>query len=146
MIFIVKHFGMKKIRCFLVVSLISIIAIILTDFTYQFKDILTDARSGSYAGPLLLQFLIVIKYLTLLLVLKPVSININQLSLGFITSDLLIVVLSLGSQNIFMLPLHIMVIQVLVVMIGAWMESGSGLGLIAQKVSFLKSKSITEVI
>ena len=137
---------MKKVSFFLAVSLISIIAIILTDFTYQFKDFLIDAPAGSFTGPLLLQFLIVIKYLTILLVLKPVSININQLSLGFITSDLLIVVLSLISQNVFTLPIHIMIIQVLVVMISAWVESGSGLGLITQKISFLKSKSITEVI
>jgi hypothetical protein len=135
---------MEKVRCFLVVSLISIIAIILTDFTYQFKDALIDTGSASDTGLLLLQFLIVIKYLAVLLVLKPVNVNISQLSFGFLTSDLIIVVLSFSSKNVFMVPLHIMVIQILVVLITMWFERSFRLGSLLHRITFLKLNHLSK--
>lgn len=122
---------MKKVRFFLAVGLINIIAIILAGFTYQFNTVLT-------APPLLLQALMAVKYLTVLVILKPASINVAQLSLGFLVSDLVFALVpGIGYHSIAVIPLHIMMIQVLVILAGLLFETDFGAGLKPQKISLL---------
>jgi hypothetical protein len=113
---IFKLTEMKKISCFLIVAITSIAMFVSLGLSQKFRFELLGASDRPVIDFVILQVLLLIKYVAAIIVLTPAKVNINQLALGFLAADLLVGVLSIPQASFLILPVPVIIIQVMLLL------------------------------
>jgi hypothetical protein len=108
---------MKKIACFSIVALTSVAMFVSVGLCLKFRFELLGTSEGAKTGFIILQVLLLIKYLAAIIILTPAKVSINQLALGFLAADLLVGILSIPQASFLILPVPIVITQVMLLLI-----------------------------
>src|ERR1700761_2214946 len=135
---------MKKIKCFLVAALTSIIMFVSASLILKLSYENAEASNTIEPGLIVLQILLLVKYAAVLAMLLPAKVSINQLALGFLSADLAAGIISINLGSFAVLPVQIIALQGLMLV----MYEGAGnyriVTTATYKIPYLKKRLITE--